>query len=115
MKQLLTAGLLLLWFSTFSFAQDAVPNTLTAAEKKEGWELLFDGKSMEHFRNYRKASVSDGWKVQDGEIRYASRGAGDIITRQSSWRLNSRSTTRYRRAETVVSCSMSPKMAARLG
>ena len=83
MKQLLTAGLLLLWFSTFSFAQDADPNTLTAAEKKEGWELLFDGKSMAHFRNYRKASVSDGWKVQDGEIRYASRGAGDIITRQS--------------------------------
>ena len=70
-------------FSATLIAQDAAPNTLTDAEEKAGWELLFDGKSMDHFRNYRKDDVSDGWKVEDGEIRYVKKGAGDIITRKS--------------------------------
>lgn len=71
------------FFGSLSQAQEATPNTLTQAEKKGGWELLFDGTSMNHFRNYRKTDVSDGWRVQDGEIQYVKKGAGDIITRQS--------------------------------
>ena len=58
-------------------------NTLTDKEKADGWELLFDGKSMEHWRNYRKSEVSDSWKVEDGEIRWTKKRAGDIITRQT--------------------------------
>jgi len=30
------------------------PNTLTEAERRGGWRLLFDGRSTEGFRNYRK-------------------------------------------------------------
>ena len=58
-------------------------NTLSQEEKKDGWQLLFDGKSMEHFRNYRKDAVSDGWAVKDGEVHWLTRGAGDIITKQA--------------------------------
>ncbi|MFT5905991.1 MAG: hypothetical protein ACI9E1_001596, partial [Cryomorphaceae bacterium] len=37
---------ILLSLSTFAVAQ----NSLTEQEKKEGWQLLFDGKSLEHWR-----------------------------------------------------------------
>ena len=55
-------------------------NTLTESEKRSGWKLLFDGRSTDGWRNYQKKSVSDGWKVVDGELRRAGGGAGDIIT-----------------------------------
>ena len=29
-------------------------NTLTPVEKEQGWELLFDGKTISEFRNYKK-------------------------------------------------------------
>ena len=29
-------------------------NSLSDAEEKTGWKLLFDGKSLEHFRGYKK-------------------------------------------------------------
>lgn len=57
------------------------PNTLSAEEKKNGWMLLFDGKSTEHWKNYRKDAVGKGWVVQDGAIVWKGRGAGDIITK----------------------------------
>lgn len=57
-------------------------NSLTAAEKEEGWQLLFDGKSMEHFRGFRKESVPEGWVVENGAITLAGEGAGDIITKE---------------------------------
>jgi len=63
-------------------ADDAKPNALTPAEKAAGWELLFDGKDMKHFRNYKKDGVSDGWQVEDGAIVWKRKGAGDIITRK---------------------------------
>ena len=59
------------------------PNSLSDQEQKDGWKLLFDGKSMEHFRNYRKSEVGDGWKVVDGEIHWTKKRAGDIITKET--------------------------------
>lgn len=55
-------------------------NQLTDQEKKEGWKLLFDGKSTKGWRNYKKDSVNPGWQVVDGTLTRADRGAGDIIT-----------------------------------
>jgi hypothetical protein len=60
---------------------DAEPNTLTEAENSTGWRLLFDGKSAEHWRNYKKHAVSDKWQVKDGELVLTGRGGGDIITK----------------------------------
>ncbi|MGB7324512.1 MAG: family 16 glycoside hydrolase, partial [Rubripirellula sp.] len=54
-------------------------NQLTQSEQRSGWKLLFDGKTTDGWRNYKKDSISDGWKVIDGALVRASRG-GDIIT-----------------------------------
>lgn len=56
------------------------PNRLSAAEKADGWQLLFDGKTKEGWRNYQKDTVSDGWAVVDGALTRVGRGAGTIIT-----------------------------------
>lgn len=57
-------------------------NELTDAEKEQGWQLLFDGQSMENFRGFRKDEVPSGWKVEEGAITLADGGAGDIITKE---------------------------------
>lgn len=82
MKKLGLISIAVILFAGSAFGQDA-PNTLSAEEKKEGWKLLFDGKSMDHWRNFKKDKVSDGWAVKDGEIHWTKKGAGDIITRES--------------------------------
>ena len=55
-------------------------NTLTDAETRTGWKLLFDGRSTKGWRNYKAETVSDGWKVEDGAIVWSRKQAGDIIT-----------------------------------
>ncbi len=41
-------------------------NVLTAAEKKAGWKLLFDGKSTTGWRTYKSRPGS--WQVKNGEL-----------------------------------------------
>jgi hypothetical protein len=67
--------------SQFAIAADAAPNTLTDEEKAAGWKLLFDGKSTEGWRNYKKTEVGPGWKIEDGALVRAAGGAGDIVTK----------------------------------
>ncbi|MFM8577191.1 MAG: family 16 glycoside hydrolase, partial [Planctomycetaceae bacterium] len=62
---------------------DVPPNTLSDAEARTGWRLLFDGRSLEGFRGYRKEVVGTGWAVEEGAIVRKGQGAGDIITRES--------------------------------
>ena len=56
------------------------PNTLSAKEKADGWKLLFDGSTTQGWRGYKKEAVPDGWKIVDGALTLAGKGAGDIIT-----------------------------------
>ncbi len=58
------------------------PNTLSDAEKTAGWTLLFDGKSLDGWRNYKQPGIGDGWKVVDGALVRAAAGAGDIVTKE---------------------------------
>lgn len=55
-------------------------NTLTVAEKRGGWQLLFDGKTTTGWRGYQREDMSDGWKVIDGALVRAAGDAGDIVT-----------------------------------
>ena len=41
-------------------------NTLTDAEKAEGWRLLFDGRSLDGWRGYHQEALPGGWGVEDG-------------------------------------------------
>jgi hypothetical protein len=71
----------LLFLSTvYSLAAEPAPNTLTDEEKSAGWKLLFDGKSMAGWRNFKKTDVGPGWKIVDGAMTRADKGAGDILT-----------------------------------
>jgi len=60
---------------------EQTPNTLSEAERRAGWKLLFDGESAEAFRNYRRKGIGDGWQVRDGALVRAAKGAGDIVSR----------------------------------
>jgi len=56
-------------------------NTLTRAEIRDGWKLLFDGKTTNGWHNFRKAGVGSGWQVKDGVLTSVDPGAaGDIVT-----------------------------------
>ena len=73
---LLAAGLTL---AGCADAQDGLHNTLTDAERGAGWELLFDGRTLEGWRGYNRPDMPEGWAVEDGTLAWVS-AAGDIIT-----------------------------------
>jgi Domain of Unknown Function (DUF1080) len=45
-----------------------VNNQLTAEEKKQGWKLLFDGKSPAGWHTYNQKTFGPAWKVVDGTL-----------------------------------------------
>jgi hypothetical protein len=65
-------------------ATETAPNTLTAAEKADGWQLLFDGRGLDGWRGYRRDTLPDsGWEVKDGTIRTIAKAkGGELITRK---------------------------------
>ena len=73
-------------FSASGFAQDK-NNVLTKKEKKEGWVLLFDGKTTDGWRSYNKTAFPEkGWVVEEGTLHVigssrgeAGGGGGDLL------------------------------------
>ena len=66
-------------------------NSLTENEIKEGWELLFDGKTMDSFRNFKKETIGSSWVIEDEAIHLKAERSngkwkvddgGDIITKE---------------------------------
>jgi 3-keto-disaccharide hydrolase len=45
-----------------------VLNTLTEAEKSAGWELLFNGSTLNGWKRYNADTIGPLWGVQDGAI-----------------------------------------------
>jgi 3-keto-disaccharide hydrolase len=63
-------------------AQAPTDNTLTAAEQKAGWRLLFDGKTIDQWRNYKGTEIGTNWTIVDGAITLTTpRRAVDIISK----------------------------------
>lgn len=73
----------------------AAPNTLTEAEQAAGWQLLFDGRSLEHWTGLGREGIPhEHWRVENGTLRKVASGkvplapdgqpleGGDIMTRQ---------------------------------
>jgi hypothetical protein len=63
------------------------PNELTSSEKTAGWKLLFDGKTTQGWRGFRREKFpEEGWVIEDGSIKHVagngeqSKNGGDIIT-----------------------------------
>ena len=55
------------------------PNTLTAAEKADGWRLLFDGETLTGWRAFKADTQPAGWTAIDGTLSREG-GGGDIMT-----------------------------------
>src|SRR5262245_27361238 len=63
----------------------AEPNQLTAAEKKAGWKLRFDGQTLNGWRGFKTTGpAAQGWEVANGVLTCVARGkGGDIITNET--------------------------------
>ena len=65
-------------------AVEGKPNTLSSKEKKEGWKLLFNGKDLSGWHNFKSDSIRPGWQVKDGTLACVDpHNAGDIVTSES--------------------------------
>jgi hypothetical protein len=63
-------------------ADSARTNVLSSAEKAAGWKLLFNGKNLEGWRNFKKETAPEkGWVVENGWLKHLNGGGGgDIIS-----------------------------------
>ena len=57
-------------------------NKLSKTEKKQGWQLLFDGKHLAHWKNFNTETLDPRWKVENGCITLTEKGGGDIVTKE---------------------------------
>jgi hypothetical protein len=77
-------------------ATQLAPNTLSVAERAEGWRLLFDGKTFDGWRGLGYDSVPTAhWRIEDGAIRKIPTGevprmpdgqpvsGGDLMTKET--------------------------------
>ncbi len=63
-----------------SKGREGPPNTLSQNERREGWELLFNGTSLEGWRGaYRDSLPQKGWEVRDGMIIVRESGGGESV------------------------------------
>lgn len=68
--------------------KEPAPNTLTTAERRQGWRLLFDGQTATGWRSAKgPAFPTHGWQIADGTLTTLaaegkeSANGGDIITK----------------------------------
>ncbi len=82
LKKLVISALLLTSAGLISAtAADARLNELTPEEKAQGWQLLFNGRDLTGWHNFRREGVAPGWQVKDGALVCADpHNAGDIVT-----------------------------------
>ena len=62
-------------------------NALTDEETKAGWKLLFNGKDLGGWHNFKREGVLPGWQVKDGTLACLDpQNAKDIVTsEQFEW------------------------------
>ena len=66
------------------FVRNTIPNDLNEVERKQGWRLLWDGKSDTGWRSANgDAFPSGGWRTKDGELTVTGGGGGDIVTEET--------------------------------
>ena len=58
----------------------AAHNTLTKAEKADGWQLLFNGTDLKGWSNFKKTTIRPGWQVKDGTLACVDpKNASDLV------------------------------------
>ena len=74
--------------STVAHEADSSDNSLTDAEKAEGFKLLFDGKSKDGFHVFNNKTDGSAWKIVDGTYHLDPKeqkdaqttGGGDLVS-----------------------------------
>lgn len=61
--------------ASLAFACQGEHNALSPREKEAGWELLFDGKTLQGWRDYNGTALTAPWTVENGAL--AASGQGD--------------------------------------
>ena len=85
---------------SFYSIQKSEDNTLTKKEKKAGWILLFDGKTMNGWKTYQ-GKEQEGWTIANGELFCKEEGVknrADLITAEM-----------YENYELIFDWKISPK------
>jgi len=60
-------------------ASQRTPNVLTAADARDGWQLLFDGKTLNGWHGLGFKTTPPGlWTVEDGAIKHVEHGKGPV-------------------------------------
>lgn len=63
------------------------PNRLTAAERAQGWQLLFNGRDLSGWGSFGGGAASPNWAVRDGALVLTSKSGkmsgGDLVTADS--------------------------------
>lgn len=79
MKKFFVYGILMmLSFFILSCTQSTGPNELTKKEIEEGWELLFDGTSLDKWKGYCIDEYPAAWVVnEDGTFQIKGSGKGE--------------------------------------
>ncbi|HTQ65001.1 MAG TPA: DUF1080 domain-containing protein [Puia sp.] len=68
MSKLLTIRLACVFAILLNSVYAQTQNTLSAQEKKDGWQLLFDGKDLKGWHSFQQKSPGKCWQVQNGSI-----------------------------------------------
>lgn len=69
---------------TSIFVRNTIPNDLSEVERRQGWQLLWDGTSTAGWRSAKEhAFPARGWRIKDGELIVTGAGGGDIVTEQT--------------------------------
>jgi hypothetical protein len=69
--------------------EKVMENVLSEVEKEEGWQLLFDGKSLKGWHKYGTNSIGKAWVISDQSIHldvsdkkeWQAKNGGDIISK----------------------------------
>lgn len=69
-------GMVLLANTTLVQAQE-LHNSLSKAEKKAGWQLLFDGKTGTGWRAFNGTDFPSNWVVENGTLKCLGKAHGD--------------------------------------
>jgi hypothetical protein len=83
----LLGAIMLLCGGLFAQEMNAIANTISPTEAKDGWKLLWDGKTTNGWRGAKRSDFpSNGWTIENGILKVQKSGGGestnggDIVT-----------------------------------